>query len=225
MPGTVPVPTRLFHITALPNLPKILADGGLRSKNQLAARGTAYANIAYANIQALRAEREICLGPRGVIHDYVPLYFAPRSPMLCAINAGTVPNCPYGQADIIHLETTVELVQMHGLRFVFFNMHSRLALAEEFDTHADLGSVHWDVICEPPLMDGFCRYWNDKPDNPRYVNRKALRQAEFLIHDYMPMNVVRRVGVFGPAQMTAVQRMLTGTGVTCAVEICRDWYY
>ncbi len=41
-----PKPTRLFHITAIANLPAILAAGALLSKNAGAAVGIDYQNIA-----------------------------------------------------------------------------------------------------------------------------------------------------------------------------------
>ncbi len=83
-----PRPTRLFHITAMANLPAICAAGALLSKSRSAAEGIAYQNIAYAGAQGARARRLVPDPPGGCVHDFVPFYFAPRSPMLGAINRG-----------------------------------------------------------------------------------------------------------------------------------------
>ena len=84
------MPTRVFHITAIENLPLILAHGGLRCVSDLRRDGTAYANIAHSHLQDRRATTPVRCGPDGCLHDYVPFYFAPRSPMLYAIYKGNV---------------------------------------------------------------------------------------------------------------------------------------
>lgn len=124
-----PRPTRLFHITAIANLPAILRAGALVSKNSTTADGIAYQNIAYAGAQGARAQRRVPDPPGGRMHDYVPFYFAPRSPMLGAVHQGRVPGCPWRQADILHFETTVEAVTATGRPFVFYDRNATLAYA------------------------------------------------------------------------------------------------
>lgn len=94
-------PTLIFHITAIPNLAAIAAAGEMLSKSLVSQRGIQVADIAYQNIQGRRANRPVPIPPGGILHDYVPFYFAPRSPMLMTINSGNVPNCPYRQDDIV----------------------------------------------------------------------------------------------------------------------------
>ena len=79
-----PQPTRLFHITAMANLPAIFAAGALLSKSGGAAAGINYQNIAHAGAQGARAMRTVPNPPGRLVHDFVPFYFAPRSPMLYA---------------------------------------------------------------------------------------------------------------------------------------------
>jgi hypothetical protein len=47
-------------------------------------------SIAYEGIQQRRSEIEIPIPPYGILHDYIPFYFAPRSPMLYAIHKGMI---------------------------------------------------------------------------------------------------------------------------------------
>jgi ssDNA thymidine ADP-ribosyltransferase, DarT len=102
-----PANIRLFHITALHNMPAIVAAGCLLVKTQLTAQGGGYTNIAHATIQARRATKAVRLGAGGLLHDYVPFYFAPRSPMLRSIEGGNVAGFTGGQASVVTLETTV----------------------------------------------------------------------------------------------------------------------
>lgn len=59
------------------NLDAIVAVGELRAH---ATAGTV-ADIADAGIKTRRTTIEIGCGPGGFVGDYVPFYFAPRSPM------------------------------------------------------------------------------------------------------------------------------------------------
>ena len=98
------VPTPIFHITAIVNLASIASVGALLSKRLVADRGLTAVDIAYGQIQDRRAVRQIPIPPGGTLHDYVPFYFAPRSPMLMTINSGNVPGCDYRQDDIVHCQ-------------------------------------------------------------------------------------------------------------------------
>ena len=69
----------MTHVT---NLPAIIQSGGLIATAILRASGAAYANIAYTSIQEQRAAKPVPCSAGGSLHDYVPFYFAPRSPML-----------------------------------------------------------------------------------------------------------------------------------------------
>src|SRR5713226_6860869 len=98
-----PIPTPIYHITAIENLPSILADGGLGSCTWLAGRGGSYTSIAHQTIQAQRMTTPVPCGPVGTVHDYVPFYFAPRSPMLFAIHNGKVEQYTQGQEPVVYL--------------------------------------------------------------------------------------------------------------------------
>lgn len=77
---------RLYHITHIDNLAAILQQGCLHCHRHLARLRFHPVNIAYQSIQDRRASTFVHCGPGGVLHDYVPFYFAPRSPMLYALH-------------------------------------------------------------------------------------------------------------------------------------------
>lgn len=215
-----PQPTRLFHITAIANLQAICAAGGLLSKNGGAAAGINYQNIAYAGAQGARAARVVPNPPGGSIHDYVPFYFAPRSPMLFTINRGNVPGCQWRQADIVHFETTVQAVAALGRSFVFYDRNATLQYSTAYTSLADLDTaVAWDLLLEAPRLDGFCKYWQDSAANARYADRMERRQAEFLVKTDLPLSHMTRLGVIDAKRKAQVEAILKNAGIALRVDV------
>lgn len=221
-----PQPTRLFHITAIANLPAIFATGGLLSKNSGAAVGINYQNIAHTGAQSVRSVRAVPTPPGGLVHDFVPFYFAPRSPMLYAINGGRVAGCPWRQGDIAHFETTVRNVSSLGQPFVFYDRNATLAFSTPYTDLAHLDTaVAWDLLTEAPQLDGYCRFWQSNPSVARYADRMERRQAEFLVGGNVPLRHMTRLGVIDATRQAQVQAMLTQAGVTFPVDIMPTWYF
>lgn len=219
-------PTRIFHITAIANLPSVLATGALLCKQEATAQGLAYQNIAHAGAQGARARKAAPNPPGGLLHDYVPFYFAPRSPMLGAINQGNVVGCPWRQADIVHFETTVEAVTAQGLPFVFYDRNATLAYSQPCTDLSQLGDhIAWDLITEAPQLDGYCRYWHSKPDSERYSDRMERRQAEFLVKSQVDLNLMTRIGVFNLDKVVQVRTMLLQAQCALPVQAMPDWYF
>jgi len=73
-------------------------------------QGLESVGIAYQHIKDRRARKRVPAGPGGTVADYVPFYFAPRSPMLYAITRGLVPGYDGGQSSVVHLVTSTDAV-------------------------------------------------------------------------------------------------------------------
>lgn len=221
-----PRPVRLFHITAIANLPAICASGALLSKNLGMAAGINYQNIAHPGAQGARAQRNVPNPPGGAVHDFVPFYFAPRSPMLYAITGGRVAGCDLRQEEIVHLETTVDRALIPGSTFVFYDRNATLAFSI---AHTDLNrlddAIAWDLLTEAPALDGFCKYWQSNASNPRFADRMERRQAEFLVRDSVPIAAILRIGVIDENRADRVRSILQASGVTLPVVVMRDWYF
>lgn len=221
----IPVPTRIFHMTAMANLPSIFQQGGLACKGALDLANQGYSNIAYQSVQAMRAIRQVNVGPGGVVHDYVPFYFAPRSPMLFTINKGNVPGCPWRQNDIVHIETSVEAVVGAGLGYVFFDRNASLQYSVAYGDVGELGKIAWELLLENPTLDGYCQYWQSVSGHPRYSERMEYRQAEFLVHQWFPLTYVTRIGVATQVALDGVQQLLRQFGLQMRVELKPEWYF
>lgn len=90
--------TPIYHITHGRNLAAIIAAGGLWCDAQIAARGLTPLGIAHQHIKERRKQRIVPCAAGGTLADYVPFYFAPRSPMLYAIHSGYVERYDGGQS-------------------------------------------------------------------------------------------------------------------------------
>lgn len=160
------------------------------------------------------------------MHDFVPFYFAPRSPMLYAINGGRVAGCDLRQADIVHLETTVEKALAGGSPFVFYDRNATLAFSKPYTDLGQLGeAIAWNLITEAPTLDGFCKYWQNRPDSAHYTDRMERRQAEFLVKDRVPLTAFTRIGVLNADKAAEVRAILKTVGVILPVEVKCDWYF
>lgn len=218
-------PTPIFHITAIPNLVAIAQATEILCKNAVTARQCQVSDIAYQNIQGRRAARMVPIPPGGMLHDYVPFYFAPRSPMLMTINSGNVPNCHLRQDDIVHLVSNAQLVGGLKIPFVFTDLHAAMDYARYFSDLSQLDEIAWDLLHEQPQLDGFCKYWMSKHTPERYVQRREIRQAEFLVHGRLPLAAITQIGVRNENMEARVRAALVGTNWRPAIERHPGWYF
>lgn len=100
----------LFHMTHIKNLPSILKNQGLLAYSEIAARHTLYQDIANPSIQVRRSATSVPLAPQGDLHEYVPLYFAARSPMLYSVRHNGI-----HQQDIVYLVTDIATIDRSGI--------------------------------------------------------------------------------------------------------------
>lgn len=210
----VPNPSLIYHITPVENLRAILQMGELRAKHSLDKECADYTSIAHQSIQDRRANTHVPCGPKGVLHDYVPFYFGPRSPMLYTISKGNVDGFVGDQQSIVHLVSNAQAVQSAGLSFVFTDGHGIMALTDYYDDLGQLTEVDW------PLMNA--RYWNDTIDDS---DRKRRRQAEFLVHQRFPVSLIQEIGVINQTVKLTTEALLTEFRLSIAVIAKPGWYY
>lgn len=157
--------TWIYHITDKRNLPGILAQNGLNSKSKEKELPASPVSIAYEGIQQRRAETKVPIHPFGSLHDYVPFYFAPRSPMLYAIHKRMIEGYTGSQQDIIYLISTVQIIETNHIPYAFTDGHAIMALSEFYNQSSNLNKIDWQIMKEI--------YWNDtEQDGDRNRNKK-----------------------------------------------------
>lgn len=209
--------TAIYHITHVDNLAAILQRGALLSDSAIAAQALTPRSIAYGHIKERRSRTQVTVPPGGVVSDYVPFYFCPRSPMLCAIWRGQVEGVTMGQAGIVHLVADAVSLRQRGLACVHTDGN---AASQPLTFHAGTDQLQtalsWDVIRS--------NSWGNTPDDN---DRKRRKQAEFLVHNEVPWDAITQIGVIDATMADRVRAILAASGAphAPAVTVQRDWYY
>jgi hypothetical protein len=219
---SVPVQPKIYHIVHVDRLASILADGCLWSDAVIAAQARPGSTIGMASIKHRRLyENTLASHPDLTVGGCVPFYFCPRSIMLYLIHMANHPELSYrgGQQPIIHLEAdlrrTVAWAEANGRRWAFTlsNAGSRF-----FEDRCDLGQldeVDWDAVRATRWSGGTV---------PPSV--KEGKQAEFLLEERFPWNLVERIGVSSSVTIyRAVANLLAGAAQCPPVEMQPSWYY
>ena len=194
------------------NLESIVRNG--LSCDAHAQDGQLQVEVGNQDIKERRRSRTVPVPPGGVVADYVPFYFAARSPMLYVIWRGQVPTYQAGQEDVVYLLTTIERVKESGIPSVFTDRNATLGYAEFNNDLAQIESViDWD------LMEAMI--WKDQPGD---WDRKERRMAELLVHHRLPWEHVVGIGVLDDVRRAKVEAILASVDERTPVRTRRNWY-
>ena len=211
-----PAAPKLYHITHVDNLPSIVADEALWSDATLIARGGPAASIGMSSIKQRRLGLPVKCHPGDFVGGYVPFYFCPRSIMLYLIHCANHPELKYtgGQAPILHLELDLQEViqwadaQPHRWAFSLSNAG---ATYSEFRGRPDeFDQIDWPSVANTDFKSSTV---------------KEGKQAEFLVAEFVPWQLVRRIGALNPATQAQAMRNMGGVVHRPSVEVCRSWYF
>jgi hypothetical protein len=217
-PQRPPQRALIYHFTHLDNLPSILAEGQLVCDAQMQQR-PGFTEVGDLSIKERRRSREIPTGPGGTVADYVPFYFAARSPMMFRIyydcRDSATGRYPEGVDPLVYLVSSVDAITGAGLHWVASDGNSSMGPTRfTTDLATMAGFIDW------PLMEE--QYWKNTQDDGDRVRR---RSAEFLVHGAAPVSAVIGYAVRTPereAQLLAVLQASGHSGSYCSVR--PDWY-
>jgi len=213
----VPARPAVYHITHVDNLGHVMADGGLLSDADLAARGGPAVAIGMSTIKARRLrELPVKCHPETFVGEYVPFYFCPRSIMLYLLHMGNRPEVTYrgGQGPIIHLVAAVREVvgwaDGEGRRWAFSLSNAGARYTEFRNSLELLGEIDWDAVAS---------------DDFRSREVKEGKQAEFLVYEFVPWELVREIGVRSEDVAARVRAILDGADHAPPVGVRPTWYF
>lgn len=211
---TTPKRGQLFHFTHLSNVASI-AQHGIFCDNDAATVARLTTEVGQPDIKLKRRKRVVPMEPGGVVADYVPFYFAARSPMLGSIHQGYVPSYRGGQDEVVYLVTDIERIVSTGLSFVYTDRNAALGIASYANDPTRLGDlVDW------PLMEG--RMWNNTSSEP---DRMERRMAEFLVHRHVPWDAIIGLAVINEQRSRETEAVLATVGVDATVRVRKGWYF
>jgi ssDNA thymidine ADP-ribosyltransferase, DarT len=140
----------IYHFTHVDNLPAILAADCLRC-DASARLGMMRTEVGAADIKESRRRRTIPIAPGGRVGDYVPFYFAPRSPMMYRIACEHRDRAPDryqgGDKPLVYLISTVGTVTGSGAVWVATDGNAATATTEFTSDLGDLAQmVDWPLL-------------------------------------------------------------------------------
>ncbi|HEU5271499.1 MAG TPA: DUF4433 domain-containing protein [Jatrophihabitans sp.] len=203
-----------MHFTHVEHLTTIARDGLL---GDAAARSTGSLQVEVGNhgIKEQRRRRVVPIAPGGVVADYAPFYFAPRSPMMYAIEKGNVATYTGGCDELVYLVSDVERLLDLQLPTVFTDRNAVLGVTTFTDDPASLETlVDWQLMR--------ARDWYNTPTEP---DRRERRMAECLVHDRVPWSAFRAVVVRKEECATRAGQLLAAAGVDTRIVVRPDWYF
>jgi hypothetical protein len=212
-----PANPKIYHITHIDNLPGIIQDGCLISDAEMISRGGPARAIGMSNIKRRRVEQlEVDCHPGMKVGDFVPCYFCPRSIMLFVIHCANNPELAYrgGQRPIVHLEAdlhhVIDWADCNGVRWAFSLSNAGAFYTEFRSRKEDLAQLDWTKIAATDF---------------RSSEVKEAKQAEFLLHERLPWELVERIGVLSASVREQVLAVLEGATHRPQVVIRPQWYY
>ncbi len=158
--------TQLYHMTSLDNLENILLHGIL-SHNSAHAQGLVHNDISMNEVNQRRANKRPIHNVS--LHDYVPLYFNPKNPML------------FKRKDIqdklVILGVNRSLIY-HPLS-IFSDGNAASNDTMFFNDVSMLSKLNWTCIKR--------EFWND------FIDGKRIKCAETLVRSSIPANYIVRI--------------------------------
>lgn len=146
----------LYHFTHIDNISAIV-DGRCLRCDAVSRHGLTRTEVGDPEIKESRRRRTIPAGPGGQVGDYVPFYFAPRSPMMyrIACDHRDAVGGRYAQGDrpLVYLLTTTRAVVEAALGWVATDGNAANATTEFTSDPSTL-----EAIVDWPLMEA--ERWN-----------------------------------------------------------------
>lgn len=204
----------IMHFTHVENLPGILAAGCLQADSLVDRSSALRVEAGDLAVKARRKQRRVPLAPFGRVADYVPFYFAPRSPMLLTLASGNVPTYSGGQDPLVYLVSSAKAVTAAGRPCLFSDGNCASPLTQFFGDLALLGSaVDWELMT--------ARMWANTPDDQ---DRMRRRMAEFLVHQRAPVSCASLIVARHETMKRRVEAILADHGTVVPVAV-RPWWY
>lgn len=201
----------LYHFTHVDNLPSITTDG-------LVADGCdppMVVECADRGIKQRRRRLRVPIGTGGVVADYVPFYFAPRSPMLYRINCGGVHSYGHSQYQLIYLVTRASRIKALDLAWAATDRNAAVQPSrfineiDQLHTHID-----WNVM--------EAKNWANTSDDGSRMQR---RMAEFLVHRRVPWDAVTHIATCSDTVETQVRPLIASRPHAPGMVVRPGWYF
>jgi hypothetical protein len=153
--------------------------------------------------------------PGGTLHDYIPFYFTPFSPMLYNIKTGWNGITRRPMREIVIVVSSLHALAANGVSFVFTDRHAYLSMAQFSSRLEDLPArIDWRIL----QARDFARDPNDLGKVERY-------QAEALAHGQVPLTALTGVVCHGSEEEAHLRNLVQNAGVQLSVATRPGWFF
>jgi hypothetical protein len=173
--------------------------------------------VGMSKIKRRRLEEiEVACHAGTKVGEYLPFYFCPRSIMLFILHKGDHPDITYrgGQASIVHLRADLDAVIAWAddkkRRWACSDRNAGAYVASFFKRRQDLNKINWLAVANRVFRDSLV---------------KEGKQAEFLLYESFPWDLIEAIGVRNEAIRGKVMSALRGVAHKPPVTVEADWYY
>lgn len=208
---------KIYHITHYRNLPGIVRDGVLWSDAKRSELALNCEVVGMSEIKRRRLEEiEVDCNAGTMVGEYVPFYFCPRSVMLYILHMGNHPDLTYrqGQRPIVHLQAdlaaTLAWAQESNVRWAFSDRNAGAYLANFSTRERELGNLDWVAVAGSDFRDPVV---------------KEAKQAEFLVFESFPWNLIEEIGTIDAATTEMVIESINTAVHQPRVRTRPAWYY
>jgi hypothetical protein len=214
MNGSTPNNIKIYHIMHISKLASVIEDGCLFSDAEIRRRPFIGETIGMTKIKDRRLRLPLSSHSGLYVGDCVPFYFCPRSIMLYMFFRDNHPDITYhgGQEPIIHLvadlNRVVEWANHNHMRWAFTSSNAGSGYFEDFRDLRDLNKINWQAV-----------------NTNRWSGCKEEKQAEFLLEQFFPWELIEKIGVSSWEYMGEVSDLLARCHKDVLVRPEPSWYY
>jgi hypothetical protein len=134
--------------------------------------------------------------------------------MLYAIKNSRVEGFSGNQSDIVYWVSRIQKFVGLDEPFVFTDGHGTMGFTEFFDEVQFLDQIDWNLMSS--------QYWYDTEDDP---DRKRRRQAEFLVYNNCPLDLLLGLAVRNDSVKMKVESMIELAQLDLNVVVKPEWYF
>ncbi len=189
------------HITHIENLESIVKFG-IKSHSEMKTEKLKYNDLSNSSVQHGRSQKIIPETGKN-LHDYVPLFFGWKSPMLMGLQDKN--------EDIIYLRFLLDILNTPGTVISDGNARSNVTKFYLFEDIDDLSNLN-------PLAINAVRWGRDD-------EKKRQKQAEILIVEKILFSQVSGIICYSEKTKKLVMDILNKYAITKHVTVNTGWYF
>ena len=203
----------LFRITHVANLPWLLRHGLHAARSQVADPN--FVAIGNPDLIDKRTRRVVPRPPGGVLSDYIPFYFTPKSPMLFNIKTGYSGITMRPNEEIAILFSSCQKMAEQDVTMLYTDRHAYTMTAEWTADADDLATlIDWDILRR-----------HDFARSDAYPDKMERYQAEALAHRHVPPAALLGIGCVSDRVRSAIEQTVQMSGAAVQVFSRPGWYF